>query len=166
MLVRHGHVVAEGWWKPYQADKPHMLFSLSKSFTSTAIGLLAQEGQIALEDRVIGFFPEYAPEDPSPNLSAMTIRDLLIMGTGHAQEPAMPSDVWAADFLKQAVEHEPGTHFVYNSGDVYAFGHSAEGYRHHATRLFAARLFDPLGIHGATWESCPQESTPADGDLS
>ena len=65
MLVRHGHVVAEGWWKPYQADKPHMLFSLSKSFTSTAIGLLAQEGQIALEDRVIGFFPEYAPEDPS-----------------------------------------------------------------------------------------------------
>ena len=156
MLVRHGHVVAEGWWKPYQADKPHMLFSLSKSFTSTAIGLLAQEGQIALEDRVIGFFPEYAPEDPSPNLSAMTIRDLLIMGTGHAQEPAMPSDVWAADFLKQAVEHEPGTHFVYNSGDVYAFGHSAEGYRHHATRLFAPRLFDPLGIHGATWESCPQ----------
>ena len=55
MLVRHGHSIAEGWWKPYDADKPHMLFSLSKSFTSTAIGLLLQEGRITLEDRVIGF---------------------------------------------------------------------------------------------------------------
>lgn len=157
MLVRHGHVVAEGWWKPYQADKPHMLFSLSKSFTSTAIGLLAQEGRIALEDRVIGFFPEYAPEDPSPNLSAMTIRDLLIMGTGHAQEPALPSDVWAADFLKQAVEHEPGTHFVYNSAATYmlsAILQKVTGIT--LLDYLQPRLFDPLGIHGATWESCPQ----------
>ncbi|MEC0309355.1 serine hydrolase [Paenibacillus lautus] len=157
MLVRHGHVVAEAWWKPYQADKPHMLFSLSKSFTSTAIGLLAQEGQIALEDRVIGFFPEYAPEDPSPNLSAMTIRDLLIMGTGHAQEPAMPSDIWAADFLKQAVEHEPGTHFVYNSAATYmlsAILQKVTGIT--LLDYLQPRLFEPLGIHGATWESCPQ----------
>lgn len=157
MLVRHGHVVAESWWKPYDADKPHMLFSLSKSFTSTAIGLLVQEGRITLEDRVIGFFPEYAPEDPSPNLSAMTIRDLLIMGTGHAEEPAMPSDIWVADFLKQAVEHEPGTHFIYNSAATYmlsAILQKVTGIT--LLDYLQPRLFEPLGIHGATWETCPQ----------
>lgn len=157
MLVRHGHVVAEGWWKPCQADKPHMLFSLSKSFTSTAIGLLVQEGRITLEDRVIDFFPEYAPEDPSPNLSAMTIRDLLIMGTGHDQEPALQSDIWVADFLKQAVEHEPGTHFVYNSAATYmlsAILQKVTGIT--LLDYLQPRLFEPLGIYGATWESCPQ----------
>lgn len=157
MLVRHGHVVAEGWWKPYQADKPHMLFSLSKSFTSTAIGLLVEEGRITLEDRVIGFFPENTPEDPSPNLSAMTIRDLLIMGTGHAQEPAMPSDIWVDDFFKQAVEHEPGTHFVYNSAATYmlsAILQKVTGIT--LLDYLQPRLFEQLGIHGATWESCPQ----------
>src|SRR6516164_3864641 len=34
MLVRHGHVVAEGWWGPYDRATPHILYSLSKSFTS------------------------------------------------------------------------------------------------------------------------------------
>lgn len=157
MLVRHGHSVAEGWWKPYDADKPHMLFSLSKSFTSTAIGLLVQEGRITLEDRVIGFFPENKPEDPSPNLSAMTIRDLLIMGTGHAQEPAIQSDIWVDDFFKQAVEHEPGTHFVYNSAATYmlsAILQKVTGIT--LLDYLQPRLFEPLGIQGAAWESCPQ----------
>src|ERR1043165_2925343 len=45
MLVRHGHIVAEGWWTPYSAESPHMLFSLSKSFTSTAVGLAIAEGK-------------------------------------------------------------------------------------------------------------------------
>lgn len=157
MLVRHGHVVTEGWWKPYQADKPHMLFSLSKSFTSTAIGLLVQEGRVTLEDQVIGFFPENTPEDPSPNLSAMTIRDLLIMGTGHAQEPDMQSDIWVDDFFKQAVEHEPGTHFVYNSAATYmlsAILQKVTGIT--LLDYLQPSLFEPLGIQGATWESCPQ----------
>ncbi|MPY15686.1 serine hydrolase domain-containing protein [Paenibacillus glucanolyticus] len=157
MLVRHGHVAAEGWWKPYQADKPHMLFSLSKSFTSTAIGLLAQEGRVTLEDQVIGFFPENTPEEPSSNLSAMTIRDLLIMGTGHAQEPAIQSDIWVDDFFKQEVEHEPGTHFVYNSAATYmlsAILQKVTGIT--LLDYLQPRLFEPLGIHGATWESCPK----------
>ena len=50
MLVRHGQVVAEGWWKPYAADEPHMLYSLSKSFTSTAVGLAVAEGKLKVDD--------------------------------------------------------------------------------------------------------------------
>jgi CubicO group peptidase (beta-lactamase class C family) len=46
MLVRHGHVVAEGWWSPESAEQPHILWSLSKSFTSTAVGLAVAEGKL------------------------------------------------------------------------------------------------------------------------
>ena len=65
MLVRHGQVVAEGWWAPYAADEPHMLFSLSKSFTSTAVGLAVAEGKLSVDDPVLGFFPDEAPAQPS-----------------------------------------------------------------------------------------------------
>src|SRR6516164_3383420 len=50
MVVRHGHVIAEGWWKPEAPDKPHVLHSLSKSFNSTAVGLAIAEGKLSLDD--------------------------------------------------------------------------------------------------------------------
>src|SRR5690349_20648720 len=67
MLIRHGHVVAEGWWAPYDRDTPHVLYSLSKSFTSTAVGLAIAEGKLNLDDHVIKFFPDEVPADPSVN---------------------------------------------------------------------------------------------------
>src|SRR5437879_4111293 len=86
MLVRHGHVVAEGWWKPYAAETPHVLYSLSKSFTSTAVGLAISEGRLSVDDEVLRFFPEDAPADPTNNLKAMRLRDLLCMSAGHQTE--------------------------------------------------------------------------------
>src|SRR4029450_1999962 len=82
MILRHGVVVAEGWWAPYEKDDPHVMFSLSKSFTSTGIGLAADEGKLTLDDPVLPYFPEDAPAEPSPNLKAMRVRDLLAMSTG------------------------------------------------------------------------------------
>ena len=87
MLVRHGHVVAEGWWSPYDAETPHSLYSLSKSFTSTAVGLAIAEGKLSLDDEVLKFFPDDAPAEPSNNLKAMRVSDLLRMSTGHQTEP-------------------------------------------------------------------------------
>src|SRR6201989_3508338 len=58
MLVRHGQVVAEGWWGPYDAKTRHVLYSLSKSFTSTAVGLAIADGKLSLDDQVLKFFPE------------------------------------------------------------------------------------------------------------
>src|SRR5690349_5291226 len=72
MLVRHGHVIAEAWWKPEAPDKPHLLWSLSKSFTSTAIGLAIADGKLRLDDPVLKFFPDDAPAEPSDNLKVMT----------------------------------------------------------------------------------------------
>src|SRR5438270_9521811 len=70
MIVRHGHVIAEAWWKPESADKPHVLWSLSKSFTSTAVGLAITDGKLSLDEPVLKFFPNDAPAEPSDNLKA------------------------------------------------------------------------------------------------
>src|SRR6267142_4624258 len=87
MVVRHGHVIAEGWWNPYDAEHNHVLYSLSKSFTSTAVGLAVAEGKLSIDDEVLKFFPEDAPAAPTNNLKAMRVRDLLMMSTGHQDEP-------------------------------------------------------------------------------
>src|SRR5690606_23514679 len=104
MVVRHGQVVAEGWWAPYQANAPHELYSLSKSFTSSAIGFAAKEGKLSVDDLVISFFPEDAPEQPSANLKSMRIRDLLSMSAGHEKEiPAGPAVMTTKAFLDHPV---------------------------------------------------------------
>ena len=125
IIVRHGQVVAEGWWQPYAANEPHMLFSLSKSFTSTAVGLAIAEGKLQLDDPVLKFFPDKAPAEPSDNLKAMRISDLL-------RDVHRPSDEdirdfpftleeapWTQGFLHMPVPHKPGTHFLYNTSATY-----------------------------------------------
>ncbi len=81
ILLRHGKLIAEAYWAPEAADKPHVLWSLSKSFTSTAVGLAVAEGKLSIDDPVLKFFPEEAPAEPSANLKAMRVRDLLTMST-------------------------------------------------------------------------------------
>jgi CubicO group peptidase (beta-lactamase class C family) len=60
IVMRHGHVIAEGTWAPYRPEDPHMFFSLSKSFTSTAIGLAIDEGRLTANDRVLPYFERCA----------------------------------------------------------------------------------------------------------
>lgn len=159
MLLRHGNVIAEGWWAPYAAQLPHMLFSLSKSFTSTAIGMAVDEGLLTVDDLVLSFFPDEAPAEPDANLQAMRVRHLLSMSTGHEQDASdrtFPEHNWVKAFLSLPVEHEPGTHFVYNTAATYML--SALLQKITGEKLLdylRPRLFQPLGITGATWESCP-----------
>jgi len=162
MLLRHGKVAAEGWWKPYDPRYPHMLFSLSKSFTSTAVGLAVAEGRLSVEDRVLSFFPDEAPARPSANLAAMRVRHLLTMSTGHTTDTTGPTASakdgnWAKAFLALPVEHEPGAPFVYNSTATYmlsAIVQKLTGKR--LVEYLKPRLFDPLGIRGMTWQTCPR----------
>lgn len=161
MILRHGQVIAEGYWEPYNATSPHMLFSLSKSFTSTGIGMLVAEGRLSVDDYVLDFFPEEAPAEPSDHLRAMRIRHLLTMTTGHDVDPTgavrQSSLTWAALFLAQPIEHAPGTKFVYNSAATYmlsAIAQKITGER--LVHYLGPRLFDPLGITNPVWETSPQ----------
>ena len=126
MLLRHGHVIAEGWWKPFESQYKHTLYSLSKSFTSTAIGSLVKEGKLDIDTSVISFFPEDVPAMAEENLVKMKVKHLLTMNTGHGDDtlPKMRAadKAWTKTFLEQPVKFEPGTHFLYNTGATYMLG--------------------------------------------
>ncbi len=158
MVLRHGHVVAEGWWAPYHAQAPHSLYSLSKSFTSTAVGLAIADGKLSLDDEVLKFFPEDAPAEPSDNLKKMRVSDLLRMSTGQQTEPPRTNDVaWTKSFLTHPVPFKPGTHFLYNTSATYmqsAIVQKVTGMT--LLDYLRPRLFEPLGIEKPTWEISPQ----------
>ncbi len=185
MLLRHGSVVAEGWWQPFQAEFPHTQYSLSKSFTAAAIGLAVADGMLTVNDPVLQFFPDDAPAHPGANLRAMRVRHLLSMNTGHKEDTtqhvfrhrrrqnaielnARPADGaggnaspdddnWPRAFLSLPVEYEPGTWFVYNTAATYML--SAIITRLTGQSLLdylRPRLFDPLGIENPTWETDPR----------
>jgi len=158
ILVRKGEVIAEGWWAPQSKDRAHVLWSLSKSFTSTAIGLAVAEGKLSLDDKVLSFFPDEAPESPSENLQAMTVRDLLTMSTGHHDEPRLNRGTpWIESFLNHPVPHQPGTFFRYNTPATYmlsAILQKVTGEK--LVDYLKSRLFEPLGIESPRWDDSPQ----------
>ena len=162
MLVRHGSVVAEGWWSPYAAERPHMLYSLSKSFTSSAVGFAVTEGRLTIDDLVASFFPDDLPEPVSENLAAMRVRHLLSMTTGHDEDTTASlfqreDGDWIKAFFAQPVVHAPGTHFLYNTGATYMLSAIIQKLTGMTLLDYLQpRLLEPLGIEGATWETSPQ----------
>jgi len=161
MLLRHGRVAAEGSWAPCSSQRPHMLFSLSKAFTSTAVGLAVSEGLLSVDDPVLKFFPEEAPPKVSRNLAAMTVHHLLSMNTGHHEDASEATfkrrdHLLAKRFLRVPVKHKPGTWFVYNTAATYmlsAIVHRLTGMP--IVEYLQPRLFDPLGIAPPVWDSDP-----------
>jgi CubicO group peptidase (beta-lactamase class C family) len=164
MIVRHGHVVAEGWWAPYAARTPHVLYSLSKSFTSTAVGFAVAEGKFSLDDQVLKFFPDEAPPNPSDNLRALRVRDLLRMNTGQTSEApilnppdSLRSATWVRRFFAHPIPFKPGTHFLYNSPATYMLSAIVQKTTGQTVLDYLGpRLFQPLGIDRPTWTASPE----------
>jgi CubicO group peptidase (beta-lactamase class C family) len=184
MLLRHGNVAAEGWWTPYGPQSPHSLYSLSKSFTASGIGLAVQEGLVTVDDRVLKFFPDDAPADPSEYLKAMRVRHLLSMNTGHHEDTTAhvfrdlyqvslfgsrarrqekngqilrdEDDNWPRIFLSLPVHFQPGTWFVYNTAATYMLSAIITKLTGQSLLDYLRpRLLDPLGIESPTWETGP-----------
>ena len=156
VFARHGSVIAEGWWTPYSAAQPHVLYSYSKSFTSTAAGIAIDEKRFSLDDSVVSFFLDDLPEDVSPHLAAMKVRHILSMASGHTEEPQNTTENWVRNFFAKQVVKQPGTHFLYNSLATYmvsAIVQKVTGQR--VTDYLEPRLFQPLGIDKLFSERCP-----------
>jgi len=158
MVIRHGHVIAEGWWYPYSPTLKHDLYSLSKSFTGTAIGLAADEKLFSIEDPVLSFFPNDKPPVVSTDLASLKVKHLLSMSVGQEKDSiltleATPSgERWEKTFLSLPIVYEPGLHFLYNSGATYMLSSIIRQVSGHSTHEFlSSRLYEPLGITGATW---------------
>ncbi len=161
MVVRHGRVVAEGWWAPYSAARPHLLYSLSKSFTSTAAAFAQAEGLLDLDDTVISHFAEFAADITDPRSRSMQVRHVASMASGHTRE--MLGEALARDphepvrgFLLIPPDREPGTVFAYSQPCTYTL---ASIIQRNAgmplTRYLRPRLFDPLGIGHVGWQTFP-----------
>lgn len=172
MLMRRGHVVADGWWWPYQPHRIHMTHSLTKSVTSVAVGLAIDEGRFGLEDKVASLFPQHVPANASARLRAMTVRDLLTMEAGHDHEtsgsvwrPIKTS--WVAEFFKIPVPNQPGTVFQYTSAASFMLsaivtrttGQSMADY-------LKPRFLEPMGIRNFSWDEGPEGITTGGNGLS
>ena len=164
MIVQHGKVLKEQWLSEGDAKVPHVLNSVSKTFTATAVGFAVTEGKLKLTDKVISFFPDETPANPDENLKAMTVQDLLTMSSGHdvdptglVRKPETKDSNWAAAFLGAPLKHKPGTYFCYNSLGTYmlsAIVQKVTGQK--VIDYLYPRLFRPLGIVGAHWDESPQ----------
>ncbi len=151
VIVRHGRTIAEGTWAPQNTlEEPHMLYSHSKSFTSTAVGFLVDDGKIDLDRRVASFFPEAMPTNPSENLRQVRVRDLLTMNFGAERTDAERDDItgdWVKALLNNTIDHEPGTVFKYDSGATHLLAAIVEKVSGEPLMSFLKeRLFDPLGM--------------------
>lgn len=160
MMLRRGRVIAQGWWNPYRPKDNHGMYSMSKSFTSTAVGFAVSEGRLKVADQVVSFFPDDLPAKPDPRLGDMTVKHLLTMSTGQdrsATGATIKSENWVRKFLALPIPDAPGSVFNYNSAATYmlsAIVTKLTGKR--VVDYLEPRLFEPLGIAGPTWETCPR----------
>ncbi|MBR5034602.1 MAG: serine hydrolase [Bacteroidales bacterium] len=161
MLLQHGKVLSERWMEPNAPDSAHVMHSVSKTFTSIAVGFAINEGLISLDDHLVDFFPDRVSGNLSANLRAITVRDLLTMSCGHEREHTdeirNDKEDWVAEFLKFPVEHKPGTFFCYNTIGTYmlsAIVTKVTGEK--IVDYLEPRLWAPLGIEKPYWKECPK----------
>ncbi len=161
VLVRGDHVVAEGWWAPYAPDRVHLLYSLSKSFTSAALGLAVDEGLLDLDDRLLQHLPHLADDLPGGPAHDPVLRHLASMASGHTWDTWV--DAVAGDrreplrgFLALAPDGVPGTTFAYNQSCTYAVAAVVQQVTGRTlTEYLRPRLLDPLGIVDVWWQQHP-----------
>lgn len=116
IILRHGKMIAEGYYKPFCEGKLHRMYSVSKTFTSVAIGLLCDEGRISLTDKIVSYFPDKLPENVHPYIAGMTIYDLLIMATPFSSPTyGLQYNDWARTFFNTKPSHPAGTVFAYDT---------------------------------------------------
>lgn len=157
MLLRHGQVAAQGWWSPYTADRVHLVYSLSKSFTAAAVGIAVGEGLVDLDATVLSYFPQLDDEVTDPRSRRMLVRHVLAMASGHSAETldralAIDPENIVRGFLLLPPDEEPGSVFAYNQPCTYTLGAIVR--RVSGTTLLGylrPRLLDPLGIEQAAW---------------
>ncbi|MEV0006999.1 serine hydrolase [Streptomyces sp. NPDC047973] len=158
MVVRHGHVVAEGWWAPYTAERPHLLYSLTKSFTSVAVGLAIADGLLSLDDRVVDVLPDHVPADISEQGSRITVHHLLSMTAGQPTDSL--AEAWQLEpgdlvkgFLRVPFAAAEGTRHTYDNSTTFVLARMVERATGQGLPEFLdERLFGPMGIDHAEWD--------------
>lgn len=154
-------VIFDGYYYPYGPEHPHIMFSLTKLFTNAAVGVAVTDGQLALDDYVVDAFPEMVPEDASDNLKAMQLKHLITMTNGHGRmisgsELRPMTTSWLEHLMKEPVEYEPGTYYLYNSGSsVLASGMVTQATGMTCEEVLLKTGFGDLGMEHFSWDVGP-----------
>jgi CubicO group peptidase (beta-lactamase class C family) len=146
IVLQHGKRIAEHRWIP---EMPRNVFSVSKSFTSIAVGMAVDEGRLSLTDKVVDAFPDLV-KAPSSRLKALTLEHLLTMTRGFGKF-SKPRSVKEA--LGQNLIHDPGSFFVYDNGSTFlASAMLTKAVGKTALDYLTEKLFHPIGILDSVWE--------------
>lgn len=157
MVLQHGKVLCE---KQIAPDTAHIMNSVSKTFTATAVGFAIEEGLLSLQDRIVDLFPESVPAEVPDRLGKVTIRHLLTMNSGHGTDPTYSVRVqdidWINAFMEWPLEHEPGTCYCYNSLGTYLLSAAVQKKTgEKVVDYLDTRLWKPLGIEKPFWQESP-----------
>lgn len=150
LLTLHGQTLCEGYWKPFCADAPHRMYSVSKSAVSLAIGLLVGDGKLTLDEHIVDRFPEWSA-GASDELLEVTIRDMLMMATCYdgTQYRVLEDEDWTRPFFFGQPTHPAGTLFHYDTSSSQTLGALVERIAGRDILSFLQeRLFTPLGMTG------------------
>ncbi|MBQ1467052.1 MAG: serine hydrolase [Solobacterium sp.] len=162
MMARHGKVFFEAFARPYGPEIPHYVHSMTKAFTNTAAGLAYTQGLLNLDDKVISFYPEHAPKEPTEYQKEMTVKDLITMRSGmdkdiNGSEFRTIKTSWIARYFQQPVPYKPGTHFFYCSGNTFmtsAIVQKVTGMTAHD--VINKYIVPELGMRPFTWTKSPE----------
>jgi CubicO group peptidase (beta-lactamase class C family) len=171
LIIRNGYLVSETYFKSYESDTKHELWSCTKSFMSTLIGIAIDKGYInGVDQRVVDFFPEQEIANLDAQKQAMTLEDVLTMRSGLDWTEGDPefgalyrSRDWVSAMLDKPMVEAPGTRFNYCSGCSHLLSAILQETTGMKTGDFAEQyLFKPLGISNVTWET-DAKGTPIGG---
>ena len=157
MIVQHGMVLEEKFFVP---DTAHILNSVSKTFTATAVGFAIDEGLLHLDDRIVDIFEDHLPAHVSDTMARVTVRHLLTMNSGHGQDPTYAirtgEEDWITKFMEWPQPYEPGTCYCYNSLGTYLLSAAVQKVSgEKVVDYLEPRLWQPLGIEKPTWQESP-----------
>lgn len=179
MLEKFTELVKTNGWNFYKAAMwrdgkteiqsytPHSscanIYSVSKSFTSVAIGLLWDEKRLSLDDPIVKYLGDHLPKQFDERLPSVRIRDLLTQSSGIDHGTLFESDRysvedndWIRDSLSRRLPFVSGEHYCYDNANYYMLACIAEIISAKPlTELLRGKLFEPLGIREYAWERCP-----------
>jgi len=166
-VIRHGHVVADAYFYPYQPGDLHDVASVSKVWLTTTVGIAVDQGFIpSVDEPVVGFFPDRSIANLDEWKREMTVEDLLTMTSGLGFDDAVDragmeaSDDWTQYALDLPMTAEPGTRFNYHQVTAYLLSAIISEVTGMSAEEFARKnMFEPLGIQEAVWIANPQGVT-------
>ncbi len=167
MIVKNAAIVCEAYWAPFKRTEKHLLQSVSKSFTSMAVGILINEEKLKLSDKMVNFFPSYVGKDCNERVKHITVRDLLTMTASNAKTPAIFTRLtssWIENYFTMPPAHEPGSYFQYDTGAAILLSAIVSCVAQKSVHdILKERVFLPMGIESSRWSYLPEKTEGAQG---